>query len=53
MYILTETGQILQQYSRYDAGSVPSAYRWIRENGYSIRSVQIILGYYYVIVRRK
>lgn len=52
MYILTEKGQILQQYSRYDAGAVPDAYSWIRNNGYRIVSVQLVQGYYYVIVGR-
>lgn len=52
MYILTEKGQILQQYSRYDAGAVPAAYSWIRNNGYCILSVQLVQGYYYVIVSR-
>ena len=52
MYILTEKGQILQQYSRYDAGSVPAAYTWIRNQGLRILSVQFVQGYYYVIVSR-
>ena len=52
MYILTENGQILQQYSRYDARAVPSAYSWIRNQGLLILSVQMVQGYYYVIVRR-
>lgn len=52
MYILTEKGQILQQYCRYDVRSVPVAYSWIRNNGFCIVSVQFVQGYYYVIVRR-
>ena len=52
MYILTEKGQILQQYSRYDAGAVPAAYSWIRSQGFQILSVQLVQGYYYVIVGR-
>lgn len=52
MYILTERGAILKQYSLFDGGSVPSAYTWIRLNGYQILSVQLVQGYYYIIVRR-
>lgn len=51
MYILTEKGQILQQYCRYDVRSVPAAYTWIRDHGLRIMSVQLVQGYYYVIVR--
>lgn len=52
MYILTERGSILKQYSLFDDGSVPSAYTWIRVNGYRILSVQLIHGHYYIIVGR-
>ena len=52
MYILTERGQILQQYSRYDAQAVPAAYTWIRNRGFRIMSVQFVQGYYYVIVSK-
>ena len=52
MYILTEKGQILQQYSLYDARTVPAVYTWIRDHGLRIQSVQLVQGYYYVIVGR-
>lgn len=50
MYILTEKGQILRQYSRYEARTVPDAFSWIRNNGFYIVSVQLVQGFYYVIV---
>ena len=51
MYIVTESGVLLEQYSKWDIGSIPLAYRWIQDHGYQIVSVQSIMGNYYIIVR--
>ena len=51
MYIVTEQGKLLNQYSKFDPGTVPAAYRWIALHGYRVVSVQCVMGNYYLIVR--